>query len=233
MKASDKVRCQVSGKEIADGQAVKVNTLRKPLLELLKKSYPEIDEKGCISEKTYNHLLSEYVEDIIEKDKGELSKLDSEVVKSIEESVVLAKNTNETIEEEITFGQRMSDKIAAFGGSWTFILAFVSFILVWACVNAFILKSKPFDPYPFILLNLMLSALAAVQAPIIMMSQNRVEAKDRIRAEHDYQINLKAELEIRSLHEKMDHLLTKQMQHLSEIQQIQIDLLEKIKDARK
>ncbi|MFN6039300.1 MAG: DUF1003 domain-containing protein, partial [Bacteroidota bacterium] len=128
-----------------------------------------------------------------------------------------------------SWGDRMADRIASFGGSWRFVIIFLLFLFCWIIFNLFDFAYLNFDPYPFILLNLILSSLAALQAPVIMMSQNRVEAKDRLRAEHDYQINLKAEIEIRSLHQKMDHLLMKQMQHLTEIQQLQIDLLEKIR----
>jgi uncharacterized membrane protein len=122
----------------------------------------------------------------------------------------------------------MADKIAEFGGSWRFIIFFFSFLFTWIAINALVLNIKPYDPYPFILLNLILSCLAAIQAPIIMMSQNRQEQKDRLRSEHDYKIDLKAELEIKLLHEKMDHLLIKQNKKLFEIQQIQADFLEDI-----
>src|SRR5438067_8121985 len=122
----------------------------------------------------------------------------------------------------------MSDRIASFGGSWRFIILFGTVLLVWVVLNGVFLMNHGFDPYPFILLNLILSCLAAVQAPVIMMSQNRAEARDRLRAENDYKVNLKAELEIRHLHEKIDHLLRRQYNRLFEIQQIQIELLEEI-----
>jgi uncharacterized membrane protein len=114
------------------------------------------------------------------------------------------------IEEEIdnrTFGQRVADKVAAFGGSWTFIISFFVFILIWIASNVYLLTNKGFDPYPFILLNLILSCLASLQAPIIMMSQNRQEEKDRERAKKDYEVNLKAENEIRALNKKLDKLI--------------------------
>ena len=130
------------------------------------------------------------------------------------------------MEAQLTLGQRMADKIAVFGGSWTFIIAFFSFILIWIMVNIWFLAIKPFDPYPFILLNLILSCLAAMQAPIIMMSQNRQDQKDRKRGENDYKINLKAELEIKLISEKIDHLLVHQNKKLLEIQEVQTDYLE-------
>jgi uncharacterized membrane protein len=140
------------------------------------------------------------------------------------------------VEEEVdnrTIGQVVADKVAAFGGSWTFIIAFFIFIAIWISSNVFVLLNKGFDPYPFILLNLILSCIAALQAPVIMMSQNRQEEKDRERAKKDYMINLKSELEIRMLDEKLDHLIMHQQQELIEIQKVQIemmnDILERIK----
>lgn len=130
----------------------------------------------------------------------------------------------------------MADKIATFGGSWAFLICFGVFLLIWILINSVALLWRPLDPYPFIFLNLLLSCLAAVQAPIIMMSQNRQEAKDRIRSEHDYQVNLKAELEIRHLHEKVDHLLSHQWERLVKIQELQLELLADLgakNDARK
>ncbi|MGH8459496.1 MAG: DUF1003 domain-containing protein, partial [Nevskiales bacterium] len=115
-------------------------------------------------------------------------------------------NLNEEEEERLTFGQRVADRVATFGGSWTFILLFGGFLLTWMGVNAILLAQRAFDPYPFILLNLALSALAALQAPVIMMSQNRQSIKDRLRADLDYQINLKAELEVAQLHGKIDRV---------------------------
>jgi uncharacterized membrane protein len=119
-------------------------------------------------------------------------------------SMRAARNANEVIDEELTFGQRLADKIASFGGSWPFIIIFMSLLLMWVTINS--LLAKPYDPFPFILLNLFLSMLAALQAPVIMMSQNRANANDRIRAELDYQVNLKAETEVAQLHTKLDEM---------------------------
>jgi len=127
-----------------------------------------------------------------------------------------------------TFGEKIADRVAAFGGSWTFIIIFFVILFLWVVLNTVILLSKPFDAYPFIFLNLILSMLAAVQAPIIMMSQNRQAAKDRMEAEHDYEVNLRAELEIIGLHHKIDELREIKWIELIEIQQRQIDLLEKL-----
>lgn len=129
---------------------------------------------------------------------------------------------------DYSYGQRLADKVASFGGSWRFIILFGIFIIIWMVINIVLLLNKGFDPYPFILLNLILSCLAALQAPVIMMSQNRQEEKDRERAKQDYMVNLKAELEIRVLHEKLDHLIMHQQQELLNIQQIQVEMMEDI-----
>jgi uncharacterized membrane protein len=145
---------------------------------------------------------------------------------------IVSSDIEKQFEKELTFGERLSDRIAEFGGSWRFLITFFSVLFGWIAINGVLLMTRAWDPYPFILLNLILSCLAAVQAPVIMMSQNRAEARDRLRAENDYKINLKAELEIRHLHEKIDHLLRKQYNRLFEIQQIQIELLEEIGQKR-
>ncbi len=157
------------------------------------------------------------------------------VIERLTERVHISRNVSQDFEETLTFGQRLADKIAIFGGSWTFILIFLSSLAVWIALNTFILTrlGKPFDPYPFIFLNLILSMLAALQAPVIMMSQNRYAAKDRVAAEHDYEVNLKAELEILALHQKVDTLREKQWMDLVAMQQEQIRLLTRLVDERK
>jgi len=165
---------------------------------------------------------------LLESEKGELTHLEQEVLKSLREHELLSTNVDAEFEQEWTLGERLADRIAGFGGSWTFLIFFGVFIALWIGMNSLVLFLRPVDPYPFILLNLLLSCLAAIQAPIIMMSQNRQEAKDRIRSQHDYQVNLKAELEIRHLNEKIDHLLSRQWERLVQIQEVQIELLSEI-----
>ena len=169
----------------------------------------------------------------MEDELGELTALDQEVIESLEQHEILSSDIIKQFERKLTFGERLSDRIAKFGGSWKFLITFGAVILIWIAFNGIMLATRAFDPFPFILLNLVLSCLAAVQAPVIMMSQNRSEARDRLRAENDYKVNLKAELEIRHLHEKLDHLLRRQYNRLFEIQQIQIELLEEIGHRRK
>lgn len=173
-----------------------------------------------------------YVEQLLEQERGELGELDRQVIASLESGQYISQNPQEAIDERTTFGERMADRVAAFGGSWGFILLFTLVLIGWMALNSVWLATRPFDPYPFILLNLVLSSLAAIQAPVIMMSQRRQETKDRLRAENDYRVNLKAELEIRQLHEKIDHQLARQWEKLAELQQIQIELLEERGDGR-
>jgi len=157
-----------------------------------------------------------------------IRKLHQIVLDSVKEEELIASKIYGK-EEKLSFADRMSDKVAEFGGSWGFIIFFVSIILIWILLNVFFLKQKQFDPYPFILLNLVLSCVAAIQAPIIMMSQNRQEKKDRMRSENDYLINLKAEIEIRNLHQKIDLLIVEQMKNLFEIQKAQMEVLLEIR----
>lgn len=161
-------------------------------------------------------------------EKEQLQKLNEIVHKAIEEEKLLSEKLLEFEDRNPSFVSRLADKVSGFGGSWKFIVAFALFMFVWIVINVYMLQ-KPFDPFPFILLNLLLSTIAALQAPIIMMSQNRKEEKDRQRAVNDYLINLKAEIEVRNLHGKLDLLMTEQMKTLFEIQNTQVDLMEEIK----
>ncbi|MEK7374685.1 MAG: DUF1003 domain-containing protein, partial [Thermodesulfobacteriota bacterium] len=179
--------------------------------------------------KDLNAFRAKQVRDLFETETGEVATLESQVAKSIEDQELLSRNLNETFEAQASFSDQLADRMAAFGGSWRFILLFAGVIVVWIIVNTVALLSKSFDPYPYILLNLVLSCVAALQAPVIMMSQNRQESKDRLRSEHDYRVNLKAELEIRNLHEKVDHLLIHQWRRMVEIQQMQLDLLTEVR----
>lgn len=198
---------------------------------MILKEYPDFPSEGYISLTELNQYRRKYLAFLIVQEKGELAKIDQDVMDAIQNNSILSENIKDELEETPNFGDRLADQIATFGGSWTFIIVFFSFILIWIGTNIFILVTKSFDPYPFILLNLILSCLAAIQAPIIMMSQNRQESKDRQRSEHDYKINLKAELEIKLLSEKIDHLLVHQNKKLLEIQEIQTDYLEDLMKA--
>jgi len=161
---------------------------------------------------------------------GSLPKQERDFIHRILERKHIARNTNREFDNQLTLGQRVADKVAAFGGSWTFIIIFASILVVWVMLNTLVLPgiNHAFDPYPYILLNLFLSMLAAIQAPIIMMSQNRQAAKDRLDAAHDYEVNVKAETEIAHLQEKLDKLSEKQWAELVAMQQEQIRLLTKL-----
>jgi len=207
--------------------------IRPSLFEFIKKRIPGFDSKGFICLDDLGEFRKDYVKEVLEEEIGELSALDQEVIESLQQHEILSNDLSKQFEKKLTFGERLSDRIAEFGGSWKFLITFGAVLFAWIGINGFMFATHSFDPYPFILLNLILSCLAAVQAPIIMMSQNRAEARDRLRAENDYKVNLKAELEIRHLHEKLDHLLRRQYNRLFEIQQIQIELLEEIGHKRK
>ena len=227
-QSQKKVVCQICKKKKSLNEVTPAALVRDPVVEIIRRQYPAWSTDGFICLTDLNSFKTGYVHSILEADKSEITPLEEQVMKSLSEEEVLSKNINNEFAGQLTIGDRMADKLAAFGGSWRFISIFGTVLLVWIAINSVILMSKPFDPYPFILLNLVLSCLAAIQAPVIMMSQNRQEAKDRLRSQHDYMINLKAELEIRHLHEKIDHLLRHQWQRLLEIQEIQTDLIERL-----
>ena len=220
--------CDVSKLEVARKDLFPVAMLRPALAELLRKENPDLAADAQISLRELNKLRGRYVEGLLKTERGALSTLEREVVESLERHEMLAEDTEREYEGRRTLGEKMADGVASFGGSWTFILTFFGFLALWMAFNVALGEQKGFDVYPFILLNLVLSCLAAIQAPIIMMSQKRQESKDRLRSQNDYRVNLKAELEIRHLHEKVDHLLNKQWERLTEIQEIQLELLQEL-----
>ncbi len=232
-----KVQCYITNKEIDFNKCYKADVLRENIFSFIQKEFPGFNKDCFISLDGLNQIRKKYLASLISEESGELNELEKEVINAITGNQLLSQNIEPEIIEQLTFGDKIADSIASFGGSWKFIGIFFVFLFIWMGINIFILVTKPFDPYPFILLNLILSCIAAIQAPVIMMSQNRQEVKDRIRNEHDYKINLKAELEIKLLHEKIDHLLVHQNKHLLEIQELQTDYLEdimkQIKDAMK
>ena len=223
----------ISQKEVDKSQVVQGNEIRKGVYDLIQAEFPDFTFESIISLEELNVYRRIYLTQLVEQERGELAVIDFDVMKAIRDNSILSENLQDKAEGALTLGQKLADKIATFGGSWTFIISFFSFLTVWIVMNVIFLNSKTFDPYPFILLNLILSCLAAIQAPIIMMSQNRQEQKDRQRADHDYKINLKAELEIKLLSEKMDHILVHQNKKLLEIQEVQIDYLEDLMKALK
>jgi uncharacterized membrane protein len=223
----------LSGKQYPLHERVTCRNVRKPLLDLIQKDHPHINSQSKISVSELNAYRQHYFEHLFAKEIGELTEMEKTVISKLQDHETLTDKLDDEDKSQFTFGQHVADKIADFGGSWTFIISFLVFILLWMAFNIFWLANKGFDPYPFILLNLILSCLAALQAPVIMMSQNRQEEKDRIRAKNDYMINLKSELEVRILHEKIDHLIIHQQQDMMEMQQTQIEMLSEVTQALK
>jgi uncharacterized membrane protein len=206
--------------------------VRPAVAELIHGKVGRWSEEGWICSKDLQKFRHEYVRSLLEDEKGELTAIEREVLESLRQQETLSRNPDEELQSALTTGQRLADRIAAVGGSWRFITLFAIVLLVWIVINTIVLAARPFDPYPFILLNLVLSCLAAIQAPVIMMSQNRQEARDRLQAMRDYQVNLKAELEIRHLHQKLDHLLSHQWARLVEIQEIQMELINEVRGRK-
>ena len=223
-----KTTCTVCGKVFLSKDLLSGEVVRETIANEIRADFPEWSFEGFICVSDLGKYRSKYVHSLLESEKGELTLLEKEVVDSLREQELLSKNIETEFEQVWTFGERLADRIASFGGSWIFLIIFFTFVSAWIVMNSLVFFWRPADPYPFILLNLVLSCLAAIQAPVIMMSQNRQEAKDRLRSQHDYQINLKAELEIRHLHEKVDHLLSHQWERLTQIQEIQLELLSEI-----
>lgn len=224
--------CAATGRSMPQSELVLMAELRPTIAGIIHAHHPGLDSGSHVSRELVNKAREEYVRTLLQQQVGDLSALDEEVIDSLHRHELLSERPPADDSASLTFGQRLADRIASFGGSWSFILLFAGFLGVWIVVNVLALLGGAFDPYPFILLNLILSCLAALQAPVIMMSQNRQEERDRQRAENDYKVNLKAELEIRHLHEKVDYLLHQQATRLMEVQQIQLDLMRELAAAR-
>jgi len=217
----------LSKQEFPRSEKISARTIRGSILDVIRKEHPHFGANGNCSITELNVYRQKYIGQYLANEIGELTKLEDTVLDSLKNKNTLVDKIEDD-DGKTSLGQRLADRVASFGGSWTFILSFGGFLFIWIAINAFFLASRPFDPYPFILLNLILSTLAALQAPVIMMSQNRQEEKDRERAKKDYMINLKSELEIRMLHEKLDHLIIHQQHELIEIQKVQIEMMNDI-----
>ena len=223
--AGAKPSCQLCGRSTSLRRAIVV---RPALVSLIEGETGRWDDGGWICLEDLQRFQHKYVERLLEDEKGEITQLEQRVLESLRDQEILSQNPETEFDAGLTLGQRAADRIADFGGSWVFIGIFALVMFCWMLLNSYVLAARPFDPYPYILLNLVLSCLAAIQAPVIMMSQNRQEARDRQRSLHDYQVNLKAELEIRHLHQKIDHLLSRQWERLVEIQEVQMELINQI-----
>ena len=216
--------CAICGKEAR--LPLRFGAVRPAIASLVAADHPNLTADDIVCAHHVSDYRTRYVAQLLESERGELSDLERQVVESLAREETVSRDVEKAWEKHRTAGETVADAVAAFGGSWTFIIIFFAVLAVWMAFNVWAATRDVFDPYPFILLNLVLSCLAAIQAPIIMMSQNRQEDKDRLRSQNDYRVNLKAELEIRHLHEKMDHLINRQWERLAEIQQIQLEIMQ-------
>ena len=207
-------------------------TIRPAIAQAMLAEHPELTADSTICRRHLVAYRSRYIEEMLARERGEFSELERQVLESVAREAIISKDVEAAWDDKRSTGERAADVVADFGGSWNFIGLFFAMLVIWMGYNVWAATQAVFDPYPFILLNLVLSCLAAIQAPIIMMSQKRQEAKDRLRSENDYRVNLKAELEIRNLHEKVDHLITRQWERLAEIQQIQLEMMQDLVERR-
>ncbi len=221
--------CDICKKTFPEEQLIMGHGIRHEIEGLIISEHPEWNDNSRMCKADLYIYRNKYISQLIMEEKGSIEVLEDAVINSIRENDIITYSSRIPPDAE-SLGERISDKVASFGGSWKFIISFFTILMVWILMNSLYLMSKPFDPYPFILLNLVLSCIAAIQAPIIMMSQNRQEMKDRMRSENDYKINLKSEIEIRTLHEKVDHLLLDQWSKMMSIQEIQLEILEEIRE---
>jgi uncharacterized membrane protein len=221
-------RSDLSNREFPISERISAKTIRHPVLNIIQRDNPQFSHNSYLSRSELNLYREKYVTEYLIQEIGELTEAEKSVLASLSNNTTLTDKIEEDDQQILSVGQKIADKVATFGGSWTFIISFGVFIFLWISVNVFWLVNKSFDPYPFILLNLILSCIAALQAPVIMMSQNRQEEKDRQRSKKDYMINLKSELEIRTLQEKVDHFIMDQQQELLEIQKVQVEMMSDI-----
>ena len=186
------------------------------------------DRRDTLNQKSGPISRRETAEKLLQTEIEKLPAYERQIVENFINGHRVARDVVSEFDEQLTFGQRIADRVAAFGGSWTFIFIFLGLLVIWMLFNTFVLARGAFDPYPYILLNLILSCIAALQAPVIMMSQNRMAEKDRVQAKHDYEVNIKAELEILQIQEKINELRERDWIALIEMQRRQIELLERL-----
>lgn len=220
--------CQVCEREFSLNDLYPNSLIRNSVLRVAKQHYPKINEEGFVCFQDLRRISALHSEVLLKQEKGALSVLEQEVIESLKDQDLLSENVNEEFEEKLTFGQKLSDKLATFGGSWTFLIIFGVVVFIWTSINSLQLFDRRFDPYPYILLNLVLSCVAAIQAPVIMMSQNRQAAKDRLQMEHDYLVNLKAELQVRQLNTRMELFMRHHWQKMHEIIRLQEEMIQDI-----
>jgi len=221
-----KLNCSLCGTPVEGRTLASPQKLENRILDLIKQDRPEWEGKRGICGNCLEQYRAKKFVAYLEAEYQKLSELENAVVSKITRRGRVSKLVHQDLDTKMTWGEHVADKVAQFGGSWRFIGIFAAILIGWMIINSVLLVRHPFDPYPFILLNLVLSTIAALQAPVIMMSQNRQAHKDRMQANQDYEINLMAEIEIRDLHDKLDSLRFKQWHELWHIQKRQIELLE-------
>lgn len=226
-------KCGVCHRSKPARDGIPVERVTQSVAKVLDRDKPDWRDTGWICRQDLSDYRRKALEEMLVNERGKLTELDRVVVESVSQNEILSRNIEDSYEDHLSFGDRLADSMADFAGSWTFIIIFVVVMIAWMALNLATALIHPFDPYPFILLNLVLSCVAALQAPLIMMSQGRQEAKDRLRSENDYRVNLKAELEVRHLHEIIEHHLTNQWERLSELQEMQLELFEEISGSRR
>ncbi len=225
----DDAFCQICRRQYAQDELRSLRLVAPAIIDEIEAEghTPQVDGYICLSD--LNRYRMKHVYAVLAGDRGEISALEQSVLESLARHETVSQNVEDSYEKDRTAGARIADAVAVFGGSWMFLGSFAAFVAVWIGANLAILR--PPDPYPFILLNLLLSCIAAVQAPIIMMSQRRQELRDRLRSRSDYAVNLKAELEVRQLHEKIDHILQQHWLRLVELQTMQMEMLDEVRRA--
>lgn len=219
------VVCQICRGKVRRADALPADLVHPAVADTIRRAHADWSADSYVCLPDLHRMRTAYVRELLELERGELTSAESDVMRSLSENELLARNLENEFDCEATAGERLADRVAAVGGSWAFVLGFGLVVAAWIAANV-LAREHGFDPYPYILLNLVLSCLAAIQAPIIMMSQNRQEAKDRLRGEHDYRVNLKAELEIRHVIAKLDQLISHQWQRLLEIQEMQLEAID-------
>lgn len=232
MSEAEDATCALCGRALGAGEGISGSAIRPVELDRLARVHAgRWPGSGTLCRKCLATERLAHVVEQLQQERGELSEIEAEVARRANEHIAIAEDLTRRTQRDLSLGARVADRMAEIGGSWTFVIVFLAVLGAWVALNA-AMAGGAFDPYPYILLNLVLSCLAALQAPIIMMSQNRQASRDRAQADQDFRVNLKAELEIASLHHKLDHLLHGQWARMVELQELQIDLLNQIRDER-
>ncbi|KRL05451.1 DUF1003 domain-containing protein [Liquorilactobacillus oeni] len=225
MKQKRTVFCLVDHKEYDLIDGVFLEDLDGSIKALIRRDFPKAANQDFICSEHLVHYRLQRMDQMIAKDYRQNHRINQKLTRVMEKDAYEVIDVQKQLENSLTFGQRVADAVARFGGSWPFIISFVSLMVLWILVNTFHLFGVKFDSFPFILLNLFLSMVAAVQAPLIMMSQNRAAKYDRMESRNDYHVNLKSEEEIRVLHSKIDHLIQQDQPNILQIQKIQTEML--------